>query len=63
MKLPDIDQKWFNENRARFNAETHTFTLPENTHKHTFYRKSPIEIACRTCGKVWRDMGKIKLTS
>ena len=60
-KLPNIPQEWFEDNRQRFKAETISAPIfHKNTHKHQFYRKTPIEIACRTCNKVWRDMGVIK---
>ena len=62
MKLSNIDQKWFDENRRRFHAETYSLNIDNlPTCKHEFYRKSPIEIACRRCHNVWRDMGKIKI--
>jgi len=61
MKLPNIDQSWFDDNRTRFNAQTYSSNLPKNNpHKHTFYRKSPVDIACRTCNNGWRDMGVFK---
>jgi len=60
MKLPNIEQSWFDDNRDRFDAQTYSLKLPQKTHKHSFYRKTPVDIACRTCHNGWRDMGKFK---
>ena len=62
--LPPLSQKWFDNNRQRFGAETASIDLEElkkNKCHHKFRRISPIAFECTLCHNQWVDMGKIKL--
>lgn len=58
--LPPVDQKFYEENRKRFEAETHSVDIT-NLNKgcsHFFVRKSPTDVGCKLCPVGWIDGGR-----
>lgn len=57
--LPPIDQKFYEENRKRFEAETYSVDM-ERLNKgcsHFYQRKSMTEVNCKLCPVGWIDGG------
>ncbi len=54
--LPPVPQEFYDENRKRFQAQTHIFEI-KDFHKcsHVFYRISYSEVRCKNCTAGWID--------
>lgn len=58
-RLRPIDQKWYDENRDRFDANTTTAPLQSDPHEH-YYRREGRKILC-SCGAGLYDDGSLNI--
>lgn len=56
-RLDPLPQKWFDENRERFDASTTETVLKVAKCDHFFYRKDSQTVECKHCRAGWIDNG------
>ena len=56
-----IPQKWYDENRERFDAETTQAPRETKPCQHYFIRVMPTRVQCKFCHAGWFDNGDWKV--